>query len=672
MSNTKGEQIFQGVTFRAIVTGIICIVFLAAVTPVSDLLIQGTWIACCHLPIGVVFVFVLLVIGINAPLKKLGISFTHSELIVIYCMMLIPAGIPSLGLSAYVIPILASPPYYATVENEWETLFFQYIPRWIAPTDHKAMRYFYEGLPGGMSIPWGEWIEPLIVWSIFALAMYLVMICLCVILRKQWVERERLIFPLVQLPLEVLREDRGSALITPFFKNRLMWTGFAIPAIIHAVNGLHFHIPAVPQIKLFFDLGAYFTSRPWDVVRPLWAIVHFSVIGFVYLLPVQLSFSLWFFYFFFHGQSIIGRIMGKPVTNVTGYATKGFAAYQMAGALIALVGLAMWRMRSHLFDIFRKAFRKSSDVDDSGEVLSYRSALLGLFIGTLVMCLWSIAAGASIPVILSVLVLFYITMIAMTRMVSEGGMLFIQTPFRPLDLIIPATGSTIIGPSNLTILAYQEMVFMFDIRSSLMPSVMDSLKLSEGSVVVPSGLTSVETRHAVPLHRPARRARLGIAISLSIIVAMVVSYVSVLLIGYRYGGANLSQWFFVGGPQVPFRRLSDMLFHPRGPSGVWLSFMAIGVLFMVLLTFMRAQFFWWPFHPIGYAMGCSWPMIQLWFSILLGWLLKFIILRYGGLRAYVKFRTFFLGMVLGEFLSGGAWLIIDFIAGKSGHRIFLF
>jgi len=666
MHSTGKGLILQGVTFRAVVAGIIGTAFLAIATPVSDLLVQGTWIAACHLPIGVVFVFVLLVVGINVPLKKLGVSFTNPELIVIYCMMLIPAGIPSLGLSAYLIPILASPSYYATVENEWATLFYQYIPRWISPTNYKAMRHFYEGQPGGLNIPWGVWVQPLIVWSIFALAMYMVMICLCVILRKQWIERERLIFPLVQLPLDILKEDKGSALITPFFKNRLMWAGFAIPAIVHGLNGLHFHVPVVPQLKLFFDLGVYFTTKPWNVVRPLWAIVHFSVIGFVYLIPTQLSFSLWFFYFFFHGQSILGRAMGKPVTNATGYATKGFAAYQMAGALIALVVFALWRMRSHIFDILRKTFRTSSDVDDSGEVMSYRAAMLGLVIGTLIMCLWSMAAGMSLAIILPVLALFYITMIAMTRMVSEGGMLFIQTPFRPLDLIMPVTGSNIIGPQNLTMLAYQEMIFMFDIRSSLMPSVMDALKLSEGS-------TSHDSRsEAQDSRRPVRRARLGIAIFLSIIVAMIVSYISVIVIGYKYGGANLSRWFFVGGPQVPFRRLSDMLFHPRSPSAVWLLFMALGAVFIIFLTIMRSQFFWWPFHPIGYAMGCSWPMIQLWFSIFLGWFLKSIILRYGGLRLYVKFRTFFLGMVLGEFLSGGAWLIIDFIAGKSGHRIFLF
>jgi hypothetical protein len=192
---------------------------------------------------------------------------------------------------------------------------------------------------------------------------------------------------------------------------------------------------------------------------------------------------------------------------------------------------------------------------------------------------------------------------------------------------------------------------------------MDSLKLSE-NLVDKSG--SVRASLISP------RLKFGLAIIASIVFTMIISYISILIIGYKYGGANLSQWFFIGGPQLPFRRLSDMLFHPQGRSGVWLSFMGVGTLFMFFITFMRARFFWWPFHPIGYAMGCTWPMIQLWFSIFIGCILKFMILRYGGFKMYAKFRTFFLGMVLGEFTSGGIWLIIDFIAGKSGHRIFLF
>ena len=92
---------------------------------------------------------------------------------------------------------------------------------------------------------------------------------------------------------------------------------------------------------------------------------------------------------------------------------------------------------------------------------------------------------------------------------------------------------------------------------------------------------------------------------------------------------------------------------------------------MCVFSFMHQRFFWWPFHPLGYAMAPTWPMIQLWFPTMLGWLFKTLTLRYGGLRFYRLMRIFFLGLILGEFLSGGLWLIIDVITNTRGHRLFL-
>jgi hypothetical protein len=617
---------------------------LAAVTPVSDLLIQGTWIAACHLPIGAVFILFLFLLA--RPLTRHLLDM--KDLITIYVLMLVGAGVPSLGLSAYLIPILAAPTYYATPENEWASLFFHHIPTWMAPMDSRAARFFYEGLPSGGMLPWRIWIKPLALWSIFALAMFAVMYALCVILRRQWVEQERLIFPLVQLPLEMIGSDERS----PFFRNRLMWLGFAVPFLIHLWNGLHFHIPVVPGIRLFYDLGRYLTEKPWNIMRPLWAIVHFSVIGFVYLLPTDLSFSLWFFYFLFHAQSVIGVMMGRRIGNVTGYAVRDFAAYQMAGALATFVLLALWRARGNLKAILRKAFLNDPKVDDSHEPLPFRGAILMLAFGLFTMIVWSVMAGVSWGWITAVLVIFVFTLIGMTRMVSEGGLLFIQTPYRPLDLISPVVGTARIPPATLTILAFQEMIFMFDIRSMPMPSMMDALKLSD---------------------RPQfNRRRLSLTMSLSILIAMMVSYVSVLWICYSYGGINLSRWFCVGAPQLPFRRLSAMLINPQEPNGIYVLYMVVGAGVMLGLSLMRGRFLWWPFHPLGYAMGPSWPMIQLWFSILIGWSAKSVIMRYGGIRSYRVYRPMFLGMVLGEFIAGGVWLIIDFLAGKGGHRIFLF
>ena len=31
-----------------------------------------------------------------------------------------------------------------------------------------------------------------------------------------------------------------------------------------------------------------------------------------------------------------------------------------------------------------------------------------------------------------------------------------------------------------------------------------------------------------------------------------------------------------------------------------------GLLFSTLLMFMRARFFWWPFHPIGFVVSSDW------------------------------------------------------------------
>ena len=47
-----------------------------------------------------------------------------------------------------------------------------------------------------------------------------------------------------------------------------------------------------------------------------------------------------------------------------------------------------------------------------------------------------------------------------------------------------------------------------------------------------------------------------------------------------------------------------------------------------------------------------------WFSIGVGWLLKVLIVKYGGARMYQQSRSFFIGLIFGQALAAALWLVV--------------
>ncbi|MBT5714169.1 hypothetical protein HOI71_24185, partial [Candidatus Poribacteria bacterium] len=156
----------------------------------------------------------------------------------------------------------------------------------------------------------------------------------------------------------------------------------------------------------------------------------------------------------------------------------------------------------------------------------------------------------------------------------------------------------------------------------------------------------------------------------AIVACFVASAVTMLYLSYRYGGINGNSWFFGGGARAPYDYAVSKILNPEGPNVAGWIFKGIGAGAMGLLMLLRTRFLWFPFHPIGFAIGPIWIMDHIWVTVFLAWALKLSILRWGGVRLYGAARPFFLGLILGQFTCNGSWLIVDAITGAKGNLIF--
>src|SRR5205807_1905164 len=130
-------------------------------------------------------------------------------------------------------------------------------------------------------------------------------LCLNVIWRRQWTEHERLSFPIIQLPL-AMTEERGA-----LFRSRNMWLGFAAAALVDSLNSLSANYPSIPHLPIReIDLGSFLVDMPWRAIG--WTPFCFFpfVIGIGFLLPLDLSFSCWFFYLYWKAQRVLTAAYG--------------------------------------------------------------------------------------------------------------------------------------------------------------------------------------------------------------------------------------------------------------------------------------------------------------------------------------------------------------------------
>ena len=641
------ERVF---TLRSFLTGTFLSIFIAFYDHISVDINNGSYLAIDHMPVAAITLFFFLVFFVNTILKRIrwNLAFRPGELLLVYCMMLVACSVTELGLGSQILPIISAPYYYANPQNEWLTLIVPHLRKNLIVTDPQAVTYFYEGLPKGMSIPWMVWIKPLSLWIPFLLVFYFCTICIVVMLRQQWINREKLVYPLTVLPTEMVREEPAGnkkTYLPGFFRNRLMWLGFGIAFIVGILIGLHSYNSMIPAPEL---------QRGFGIFRGTQRIVFrasFPVIGFLYLVNLEVTFSLWFFSLLFQIIKGAFNIMGISSTeNIGIYGCPGYAifAHLGTGAIIAMVAYSLYIARSHFKDIWRNAIGKAV-VDDSEEILSYKTAFWGLIIGSIFVLGWLMYSGLNFTIGLLFYIFTLIIFFVLTRIVCETGIPTMVATIISSSIIISMWGSKHISPSVLVALGLT-YVYSADVRTFPMAASSMSVKIMD--------------------QFRGKKRYLFWSIMTALFVNIIATIYFLLKISYKYGGINLNSWFYQGAPQAPFDYITDLIKNPTASNKIGWICRGIGLVVMAGLMFMRQQFLWWPLHPVGFVIGPVWLMDELWFSVFIAWLIKKFVLKYGGARVYEKSKYFFLGMPLGFYTCAGIWVFIDFIAKHHGNVVF--
>ncbi|MBC8138770.1 MAG: hypothetical protein H8F28_23055 [Fibrella sp.] len=638
------------VTARAVVIGLIGAILLCAITPYNDYKIGATYLAGNQFPVGAVFALLLLAAPVNALLRWLSPvrAFSRAELLTIWTLMLVASGLPSSGMMRFFLPHIAAPGYFSNGVNNWEELVWGGLPEWLSLSDRAAAKAYFTGYPRGAEhIPWAAWVRPLLGWGAFAACFFVATFSLANLLRRQWIENEKFVFPLVTLPLLLAEDPTPGTPLPPILRHPLLWCAVAFTTGLHGLNGLHQLYPTIPAVQTAMYLDNFLTTPPWNQVGQIPLLFFPLVVGLSFLLPAEVAFSLWFFFLFYKAEILIGTVYNWDMPGSLGSPSeRRFHALQGLGGAFGLMGWTLWAARRHLRDVWEKAVGgpRAAFIDDSGEMFSYRATVLGLVLSYTGMAIWLWLATVPGPLIALSLLLLTLSLVTISWVVTQAGTLYMIMPCMAIDAVGATVGTRHADPGAWYTVQRIECMFYRDTRELLLPEILSGAKAAEVSGTVPRSLLWAMVASVV----------LGVGVSLA----------ASLWLPYFNGGAITlpNTWAFRTGPMRPIQMAGGLVTTPI--PGDWGGMLQVvgGFIGVVALLLLRART-GFGLHPIGFIGVSTVSGKTLWFSILLGWFCKTILLRFAGMRGYRAALPFFAGLILGDVMNAILWTVIGGLTG---------
>ncbi len=608
-------------------------------------------------------------------------------------------GLSTFVTAVFIVGLLPSLYYYATPENDM-ALIFPGVPEHLVPFspdrnahDRDRMEFFYRGLPEstqgvpwynrsvpdeppeagadlgavldqpfegasflskrlprsfeGRKAAWQSWAKPFFWWMALLALVYAAQFCMAGILRKQWVENEKLMFPHAEAVADAVSAPRKG-----LFRSKLFWIGAGVCVFIYALEGLHHYSPAFPRVELFgsplhqLSLAEVFSQHPWSALKKILSVQPY-IICIAFLLTAELSFSVWFF-------AIIDNVvrLGCAYARLPRAWNNAVNSYwinsgsDQTGAVIVLVVFLVWISRRELLRILKRALYGAEPVD-SDEFVPYRVCVFGFFASTLGILAWCVYARMNLFISAFFFVVFYLILVYTSRLLSELGLVTASTKyFTPHLLFIKLFGYN-----------KETMLNTFAVNTFVWAPI-----ISAGTHTCPVVLTSFK------LTGSAKRGKKTFALYLFILAVLTAAifFWGAVRYAYVHGALNTTREDYYSSTKWIFENtfIRDIVAkdraHAPDPTEITAMFMGAGV--MTFLLVMRRLFYWWPLHPLGYV---ALSIDGIWFSFLLGWLAKRTILKYGGGSALPRATEFFLGLFVGQFFMAGFWFVVGCIKGDA-------
>ena len=604
-----------------------------------------------HLDIGILIPFLVGVFVPNIVLRSLRPSWAlkSGELLFVFCLGWIGFMVPTWGMSNYFVNMMVTAEYYASPENRWREVFFPYLPEWSIVSDADgAVGDFYRGIPDHQPLPWRSWVVPVFWWlSLFA-ALLSVGICFVVLLRRQWVDHERLSYPLAQIPVLLTEFEQNQASPWPrFMRSRAFVIGFTVSLAMMLWNIIGYwsgwgDFPIGPGNDFVINFGP---NIPTQVLR-------FNVISFTmsFFMNVDVLFSIWFFQVFSTLENAILNRIGVAASSGTAV-PGGLVAVQFIGGMIIFVLVGLWMARRHLKEVWRHIGGNRTTLQDRDELLPYRTAVIVGAIGLCYAVFWLHASGMSFPVISVLLVLVFIFYLALCRVLAETGLVMVDLPINAHQFTVGMLGSSSLSPRNLTALGLGSgFARNWKTFTMIAPAHVARLKI----------LMQIE----------GRTLFLWCAVAFGISVVTAVWYTA--YSGYRFGGAANFYKNVAGDPGF-YGLIVSWINNTTSITTAEVSFLLSGG--AITAAIMGARYFlpWWPLSPVGFVVAAGGSVRTAFLPIFLAWLLKIILIRAGGVRLYRNSQPLILGILIGHIVGAAVSIMVDILwFPGSAHEVQLF